>query len=197
MIACVSPADVNLEESLNTLRYANRARNIRNKPVVNRDPVAAQIAHMRQQLAALRAENQGLKCVGGRVGLRLRQSWLAACPVCCLLCTLSSSGGKQQFNALTATALHCPAACVLRLACCRGKLGLGEGAGALDFGGPGEEVLRAALDELEARNRALQKENARLHVEVVGAAAQRALLLALPSAFAPAAPKFGSQSSGL
>lgn len=33
MIACVSPADVNLEESLNTLRYANRARNIRNKPV--------------------------------------------------------------------------------------------------------------------------------------------------------------------
>lgn len=33
MIACVSPADVNLEETLNTLRYANRARNIRNKPV--------------------------------------------------------------------------------------------------------------------------------------------------------------------
>ncbi len=42
MIACVSPADVNLEESLNTLRYAARARNIRNKPVVNRDPNAAQ-----------------------------------------------------------------------------------------------------------------------------------------------------------
>jgi kinesin family protein 4/21/27 len=60
MIACVSPADVNLEESLNTLRYANRARNIRNKPVINRDPVAAQIAHMRQQMAALRAENQSL-----------------------------------------------------------------------------------------------------------------------------------------
>lgn len=29
--------------------------------VVNRDPVAAQIAHMRQQMAALRAENQSLK----------------------------------------------------------------------------------------------------------------------------------------
>lgn len=43
MIACVSPADVNLEESLNTLRYAARARNIRNKPVVNRDPNAAQV----------------------------------------------------------------------------------------------------------------------------------------------------------
>jgi hypothetical protein len=62
MIACVSPADVNMEETLNTLRYANRARNIRNKPVVNRDPVAAQIANLRQQLAAVKAENQALKC---------------------------------------------------------------------------------------------------------------------------------------
>lgn len=36
MIACVSPADDMLEETLNTLKYANRAKNIRNKPVVNR-----------------------------------------------------------------------------------------------------------------------------------------------------------------
>jgi hypothetical protein len=43
MIACVSPADVNFEESLNTLRYADRARHIHNKPTVNRDPVAAQV----------------------------------------------------------------------------------------------------------------------------------------------------------
>ncbi len=41
MIACVSPADVHLEESLNTLRYADRARSIQNRPVVNRDPGAA------------------------------------------------------------------------------------------------------------------------------------------------------------
>lgn len=32
--ACVSPADINAEETLNTLKYANRARNIQNKPVV-------------------------------------------------------------------------------------------------------------------------------------------------------------------
>ncbi|PNH12123.1 Kinesin-like protein KIF21B, partial [Tetrabaena socialis] len=36
MIACISCADEVLEETLNTLKYANRARNIRNKPVVNR-----------------------------------------------------------------------------------------------------------------------------------------------------------------
>jgi Kinesin motor domain len=61
MIACVSPADVNLEESLNTLRYANRARAIKNKPMVNRDPVAAQIAALRQQLAAAKSENFELR----------------------------------------------------------------------------------------------------------------------------------------
>lgn len=61
MIACVSPADINYEETLNTLRYANRARNIRNKPVVNRDPNAAQIAQLRQQLSAARGEIVSLK----------------------------------------------------------------------------------------------------------------------------------------
>jgi len=38
MIACVSPAEINFEETLNTLKYASRARNIKNKPIVNRDP---------------------------------------------------------------------------------------------------------------------------------------------------------------
>ena len=37
MIACVSPADSNLEETLSTLRYADRARKIKNKPIINRD----------------------------------------------------------------------------------------------------------------------------------------------------------------
>lgn len=34
-VACVSPADTNAEETLNTLKYANRARNIQNRAVVN------------------------------------------------------------------------------------------------------------------------------------------------------------------
>ncbi|OUC44999.1 kinesin motor domain protein, partial [Trichinella nativa] len=37
MIACISPADNNYDESLSTLRYANRAKNIRNKPRINED----------------------------------------------------------------------------------------------------------------------------------------------------------------
>ncbi|XVF36321.1 hypothetical protein REPUB_Repub19eG0048200 [Reevesia pubescens] len=56
MIACISPADINAEETLNTLKYANRARNIKNKPVVNRDPMSSEMLKMRQQLEHLQAE---------------------------------------------------------------------------------------------------------------------------------------------
>ena len=38
MIATISPAEVNHGETLSTLRYANRAKNIINKPTVNEDP---------------------------------------------------------------------------------------------------------------------------------------------------------------
>ncbi|XP_048219569.1 chromosome-associated kinesin KIF4A-like [Perognathus longimembris pacificus] len=53
MIACVSPADSNLEETLNTLRYADRARKIKNKPVINLDPQTAELNHLKQQVQQL------------------------------------------------------------------------------------------------------------------------------------------------
>uniref|UniRef100_A0A7M4EQ76 Kinesin family member 4A n=1 Tax=Crocodylus porosus TaxID=8502 RepID=A0A7M4EQ76_CROPO len=53
MIACVSPADSNMEETLNTLRYADRARKIKNKPVVNIDPQTAELHHLKQQVQQL------------------------------------------------------------------------------------------------------------------------------------------------
>uniref|UniRef100_A0A914DG64 Kinesin motor domain-containing protein n=1 Tax=Acrobeloides nanus TaxID=290746 RepID=A0A914DG64_9BILA len=37
MIACASPSDVDFVETLNTLNYANRAKNIKNKVVANQD----------------------------------------------------------------------------------------------------------------------------------------------------------------
>ena len=43
MIACVSPADVNFDETSSTLRYAGRARNIQNKAIVNKDPGAFEV----------------------------------------------------------------------------------------------------------------------------------------------------------
>ncbi len=53
MICCVSPADTNHAESLNALKYANRARNILNKPVVNVDPTSMVIYDLRKQVQVL------------------------------------------------------------------------------------------------------------------------------------------------
>lgn len=53
MIACVSPADSNMEETINTLRYADRARKIKNKPIVNVDPRAAELSSLRKQVQEL------------------------------------------------------------------------------------------------------------------------------------------------
>ena len=53
MIACVSPAESNFDESMGTVKYASRARNIKNKPVVNRDPNSLLIEALRGQIARL------------------------------------------------------------------------------------------------------------------------------------------------
>ena len=56
MIACVSPASINLEETLNCLRYANRAKNIKNNAVVNLDPKSRLIADLREKCRQLTKE---------------------------------------------------------------------------------------------------------------------------------------------
>ncbi|KAG1654161.1 Kinesin-like protein KIF16B [Nymphon striatum] len=55
MIATVSPADINYGESLNTLRYANRAKNIINKPTINEDPNVKLIRELRAEIAKLKS----------------------------------------------------------------------------------------------------------------------------------------------
>ncbi|XP_050460223.1 chromosome-associated kinesin KIF4 [Cataglyphis hispanica] len=54
MIACVSPADYNLDETLSTLRYADRARKIKNKPIVNQDSKVAEINRLNKIIQELR-----------------------------------------------------------------------------------------------------------------------------------------------
>ncbi|GFX20947.1 kinesin-like protein KIF3B [Trichonephila clavipes] len=56
MIACTSPASYNLEETITTLRYANRAKNIKNKPVVNVDPKDAILLQFKQEITRLKAQ---------------------------------------------------------------------------------------------------------------------------------------------
>ncbi|KAI5305088.1 kinesin-like protein Klp8, partial [Ascosphaera atra] len=64
MIAAISPADINYDETLSTLRYADSAKRIRNHAVVNEDPNARMIRELKEELAQLRS-----KLGGGAGGL--------------------------------------------------------------------------------------------------------------------------------
>uniref|UniRef100_A0A671E9V8 Kinesin family member 16B n=1 Tax=Rhinolophus ferrumequinum TaxID=59479 RepID=A0A671E9V8_RHIFE len=54
MIATISPADVNYGETLSTLRYANRAKNIINKPTINEDANVKLIRELRAEIVRLK-----------------------------------------------------------------------------------------------------------------------------------------------
>lgn len=54
MIAAISPADVNYSETLSTLRYSNRAKNIINKPTINEDPNVKLIRELREEIMKLK-----------------------------------------------------------------------------------------------------------------------------------------------
>jgi hypothetical protein len=54
MIAALSPADINYVETLSTLRYADRAKRIKTKAVVNENPVEKLIRELKvKQLISL------------------------------------------------------------------------------------------------------------------------------------------------
>lgn len=56
MIACVSPSDCDFVETLNTLKYANRAKNIKNKVVANQDKTSKVISELRAEISRLQNE---------------------------------------------------------------------------------------------------------------------------------------------
>ena len=56
MVANIGPACYNAEETLTTLRYANRAKNIKNKPRVNEDPKDALLREFQEEIARLKAQ---------------------------------------------------------------------------------------------------------------------------------------------
>jgi kinesin family protein 3/17 len=56
MCANCGPADYNYDETLSTLRYANRAKNIKNKPKINEDPKDAMLREYQEEIRALKAQ---------------------------------------------------------------------------------------------------------------------------------------------
>ncbi len=68
-IACVSPLEYNLSETLNTLRYGQRARSIRNRAEVNQIEVGwDDVEHLQNAVTKLRKELAVIKNLGGAGG---------------------------------------------------------------------------------------------------------------------------------
>ncbi|XP_048966057.1 kinesin-like protein KIF1C isoform X3 [Canis lupus dingo] len=69
MIAALSPADINYEETLSTLRYADRTKQIRCNAIINEDPNARLIRELQEEVARLRelllAQGLSASALGG------------------------------------------------------------------------------------------------------------------------------------
>ena len=55
-VANIGPADYNYDESISTLRYANRAKNIQNKARINEDPKDALLRQFQKEIEELRKQ---------------------------------------------------------------------------------------------------------------------------------------------
>ncbi|XP_049845788.1 osmotic avoidance abnormal protein 3 isoform X1 [Schistocerca gregaria] len=78
MVGCISPADNNYDETLSTLRYVNRAKNIKNKPRINEDPKDTllreyqdEIRKLKQMLESTSVSDKGSLVEQEREKLRL------------------------------------------------------------------------------------------------------------------------------
>ena len=101
MIAAISPADVNFKETLGTLQYADRAKQIQNKAVVNEDPTEKLIRGLKEELEELkkqlnmqanRSSNDGgsgggyKTAGGGCYDVTMLMSLDKLCTCCCCCC---------------------------------------------------------------------------------------------------------------
>ena len=73
MLAAISPADVNYGETLSTLHYANRAKNIVNKPIVNEDENVRIIKELRKEVEELK-KMLGSKTGSVELDIKIKQS---------------------------------------------------------------------------------------------------------------------------
>lgn len=79
MIANLGPADWNYDETLSTLRYANRAKAIKNKPRINEDPKDAMLREYQEEIARLKAAlgGDGAAAPGGVAAITQQQELTA------------------------------------------------------------------------------------------------------------------------
>nr|XP_020637859.1 kinesin-like protein KIF1B isoform X7 [Pogona vitticeps] len=93
MVAALSPADINYDETLSTLRYADRAKQIKCNAVINEDPNAKLVRELKEEVTRLKdlLRAQGL---GDIIDIDP-------------LGDFSGSGGKSPMGSLTASPSSC------------------------------------------------------------------------------------------
>ncbi|XP_071172316.1 kinesin-like protein KIF28 isoform X21 [Mytilus edulis] len=69
MIAALSPADINYDETLSTLRYADRAKKIKNKAVINENPMDKLIRELKEENERLKKSMEGGGLIGHDMGM--------------------------------------------------------------------------------------------------------------------------------
>ncbi|OQS03551.1 hypothetical protein THRCLA_04130, partial [Thraustotheca clavata] len=76
MVACISPADVNFDETTSTLRYAEQARCIQNTAMINCNPAGDEVVYLRQQVELLKMQLQQRPAASAPAGVLELQSEL-------------------------------------------------------------------------------------------------------------------------
>lgn len=97
MIAAISPADINYDETLSTLRYADSAKRIKNHAVVNEDANARMIRELKEELALLRGKLGG-GVPGGTGGAAVPpdEVYAEGTPLEKQMVTITGSDGQQK-----------------------------------------------------------------------------------------------------
>lgn len=173
MIACCSPADSYLEETLSTLRYAARARTIKNKASVNEDAMTGELGALRRQVREMQVEL--LRARAAAAGISLSAEEAAAAPP--LLVTAPSA--SRAVNGIHSLACGgCGRS--IRLECSSsggggiGRTGSSKAASAPETGAHAAEAAETAerLAAAEAAVQRLGAENARLSSQYAEVAAE-------------------------
>ncbi|KAK8049376.1 kinesin motor domain-containing protein [Apiospora phragmitis] len=98
MIAAISPADINYDETLSTLRYADSAKRIKNHAVVNEDANARMIRELKEELDLLRSKMgaSGGAGVSGAAGLPPEEVYAEGTPLEKQIVSITSADGTVK-----------------------------------------------------------------------------------------------------
>lgn len=76
LIACISAESESIDETLNTLRFAQRTKKIKNEAKINEDPKDALLRRYKQQVEELRSKLRSQQLASGRIGAKNKSnSW--------------------------------------------------------------------------------------------------------------------------